>query len=110
MNILDKMPKQLIELMLKEGLTFSITEGADAQGIYLDLNTEMKSHAHLYYEDNKYILRMRYGNERVVETLGDVSYWIRNCMQGRCFMNGAWASVLDNKGFGKLDDVDLQGE
>lgn len=107
MNILDKMPKPLIALMLKEGLTFSIARGADVDGIYLDLNTGMKSHAHLYYENDKYILRMRYGTEGVVETLGDVAYWIHDCMQGRDFMNGAWDSVVANRSFGELDEVEL---
>lgn len=107
MNILDNMPQALIEIMLKEGLTFSISQ--NTCGVYLDLNTGMKSHAHLYYEEDKYILRMRYENEATVETLGDIAYWIRDCMQGRDFMNGAWASVVDNKGFGESDEVELKG-
>ena len=105
MNILDNMPKPLIELMLKEGLIFSISQNTD--GIYLDLNTGMKSHAYLYYEDTGYILRMRYGAKCVVETLGDIAYWIRDCMQGRDFMNGARASVVANRSFGELDEVEL---
>lgn len=106
MNILDKMPKKLIEIMLKEGLTFSISQSE--LGFYLDLNTGMKSHAHLYYENSKYVLRMRYGEEAEVGTLHDIGYWVRNCLQGRDFMKSAWAFVVDNKGFGLVDELEIQ--
>jgi len=99
-NILDKMPNNLIGLMLKEGLIFSIAQ--NARGTYLDLNTSMKSHAYLYYENDKYILRMRYENEAVVETLEDIAYWIKHCLQGREYMNGSWMSIVD-KGFGPIE-------
>ena len=104
MNILDKMPKNLIQSMLKEGLVFHL--GSNNEGIYLDLQTGMKSHAYLYYENDKYLLRMRYNNEATVETLEDIAYWIKDCLQGRDFMNGSWAGIVD-KGFGELDEVEL---
>jgi len=106
MNILDKMPKNLIEIMLKEGLTFSISQSE--LGVYLDLNTGMKSHAHLYYENSKYVLHMRYASSPKVETLYDLGYWICSCLCGRDFMNSAWASVVDNKGFGSSDELEIQ--
>jgi len=106
MDILDKMPKKMIEIMLKEGLTFSISQSE--LGVYLDLNTGMKSYAHLYYENSKYVLRMRYEEEAEVDTLHDIGYWVRNCLCGIDFMNGAWASVVDNKGFGSSDELEIQ--
>ena len=110
MNILDKMPKRLIELMLNQGLAFKI--GRSEYGIYLDLNTGMKSHLHLYYEGESYtnagtyIARMRYDEEQVVNDLSDVLYCIKSCKHGRDFMHQGWEVPL-NEGFGEFSDEPL---
>ena len=103
-TILDKMPKRLLQIMIGHGLTFGI--GCDEYGVYLDLNTGMKSHAYLYYENNKYILRMRYEAQEVVETLGDVRWLVTQCKYGRDYMNSAW-NIPYKEGFGEFSDEPL---
>lgn len=93
-NILDKMPKVLITHMLKQGLIFSI--GSDEfDRVYLDLNTAMKSHAWMYYENEEYVIRMRYGESMIVKTMGDVASCIQSCTHNREFMNGAWCRIVE---------------
>jgi len=105
MNILDKMPKRLIELMLGQGLIFSLGS-SNKHGMYLDLNTGMKSDLRLYYESGEYIARMRYGEEMVICDFNDLRYAISQCKHGRDYMNTAWVIPLVD-GFGEFGDEPL---
>jgi len=105
MNILNRMPVLLINLMVQRGLMFSIQKDYTTNEAYLDMNTGMKSHAHLYYTNGEFKMRMRYGEEHKIETLGCVVYAVKSCLHGRDFMNSAWGEILDEHGLGEDDNA-----
>jgi hypothetical protein len=105
MNILDKLPKRLIGLMTGQGIDCTISMDT-LHRTYLDLNTMAKSYAHLYHEDGRYIVRMRYDDEEKVQDLNDVLYCVKGCIHGRDFMHQGWVDIL-KEGFGEFSDEPL---
>lgn len=76
----------------------------DKEGkIYLDLNTGMKSHAHMYIFPDHIIIRKRY-NESVLIDLdtsvedhvwGSIIRAIESCACGREYVSYGWARLLE---------------
>ena len=93
MSILHNMPAKLIEIC-----GVSVTLSRDSKEWYVDFNTGMKSHLHLYYVNEKYIAKCRYGVEKEIETFEDFHNTLVDCMCGRDFMNLSWITIY-NEGF-----------
>jgi hypothetical protein len=102
-NILSKLPLMLINLLINEGIEITIADSP--RGVYLDLSTDMKSHAHMYYEQGCYVVECRYDEEFTVETLGDLHHVILNCYTN--FMNPNWQHLYD-EGFGILSSEGIK--
>ena len=96
MSILHNMPAKLIEICGVE-----VTLSRDSKEWYIDFNTGMKSHLHLYYVNGKYIAKCRYGVEKEIETFEDFHNTLVDCMCGRDFMNLSWITIY-NEGFGEF--------
>ena len=54
---------------------------------YIDVNTGMKSHLYIKYNDGKYFAHMRYNTVNDIETFYDFYQSVRDCAHGRGFMN-----------------------
>jgi hypothetical protein len=102
-NILGKLPLRLSNLLVSEGIDVTIANSS--RGVYLDLNTDMKSHLYLYYENSRYVAACRYNEEFTVETLGDLHQVILNCYTN--FMNPNWQHLYD-EGFGILSSEGIK--
>lgn len=99
MNIYDKFPMKFVRWAVDNGMNLTLEKD------YIDLNTGMKSHCHLYYEDGIYIAKMRYDDEKVIETFFDLYMAVKECEHGREFMSSS-IEKLYNHGFG----VDMEWE
>ena len=102
-NILDKLPIKLINLLMNECIDVTISNST--RGIYLDLSTDMKSHAHMFYEDGCYVVACRYNEEFTVKTFEDLHQVITNCYTN--FMNPNWKRLY-NEGFGVLSNEEIR--
>ena len=87
MSILHNMPTKLIEIC---GVGVTLSRDSGGGGWYIDFNTGMKSHLHLYYVNGKYIAKCRYSVEEEIKTFEDFHYVLVNCECGRGFMNADW--------------------
>ena len=99
-NVLNEI---LMEIISKVGVEISTDlEG----GIYLDLNTVMKSHAHLYINEDSCTLKGRYDTEITISfeegyegEFKNIFYsFIANC---KCYRGGAaggWWTILEKEG------------
>ena len=97
MSILHNMPTKLIEIC---GVTVTLSRDSGGEW-YIDFNTGMKSHLHLYYVNGKYIAKGRYDVEKEIETFEDFHNTLVDCMCGRDFMNLNWLTIY-NEGFGEF--------
>jgi len=88
-NIFAKFPTRVVEELVLLGV--EITVRNDSNGIYIDLNTGMKSHCHLHYntETEKYFVNVRYDGDIVLDCWNDLHYAVMRCEQGRGFMSSA---------------------
>lgn len=98
MSILHNLPIKLIEICNVE---VHLCCNRYTSDWYIDFNTGMKSHLHLYYEDGKYIAKCRYGREDVIEDFHDFHTCLVKCMEGRDFMNSSWIDIY-HEGFGEF--------
>ena len=89
MSILDKLPVSFIKEFVTRGgeLSFEI----DRYNVpYMNLNTGMKSHLHIYYEeDGFYYACTRYDSPVKLTYFFDLHDVIRRCECGKEFMNSA---------------------
>ena len=89
MNILEKLPTKFIQEFITKGGHITIAVDCDKVP-YLDLNTGMKSHLHLYYEEvTGYIAKARYDTAYCIETFYDLHKAILECDCGRSFISGS---------------------
>lgn len=95
----------IIEYFVNKGIHITIDKSED-YGIYYDLNTGMKSHAHMVFHANFIKIYMRYGEHNSVditdkssldEVIEEICYIVKGCMYGRDFLNGAWEKLLIEK-------------
>lgn len=87
-NIFAKFPTRVVEeLIINCGLELTICN--DSKGVYIDLNTGMKSQCHLHYntETGKYFVNVRYDGDIVLDCWNDLHYIVIRCEQGRGFMS-----------------------
>lgn len=97
------MKDQIIEYLVNKGIDITISKSKD-YGIYYDLNTGMKSHAHMVFVgmDDCIKIYMRYGEQDSVdlidktldEAIEDLCYIVKGCLHGRDFMSSNWADLL----------------
>lgn len=92
-------PEQLgLENLINAGGEISIKK--DFLGdVFLDLNTGMKSHMYLYYEDGEWIARMRYDYSEPVQSWEEILDLAKECLHGRKYMHAAWKILLTQDGF-----------
>ena len=100
MNIYDKLPIKFIKWATQHGMQLTLWED------YIDLNTGMKSHLHLYYGGGKYLAKMRYGTVDIISEFSDLYWAIRRCEHGKGFMSGSIEYTYNN-GFGDLSDEEF---
>ena len=85
--------EMLVDLMRK-GLRINMfmEEGV----IWFDLNTGMKSHLHIKYDDARQTAeyRARYDTTGVITDWDDLMIVVRECDHGRGFANSTWFDIL----------------
>ena len=90
MNIYDKFPLVFVRWAVEHGMHLELNKD------YIDLCTGMKSHCHLYYENGKYIAKMRYDKEKVIECFNDLHSAVQDCECYKGFMSGSIAYLYEN--------------
>lgn len=98
------MKDQIIDYLVNEGIEITISKDMkpDGYGVYYNLNTQMKSHAHLVFHDKYVKIYMRYGehdsvdftNKTIEEIIEDLCWVVKGCMFGRDFMSECWEKLL----------------
>lgn len=101
MNISDKLPIKFIKWCMDNDVPLTLEKD------YIDLDTGMKSHLHLYYEDGNYVAKMRYGEEVNILYFSCLHSAIRDCEHGRGFM-ASRIEKLYNEGFGDIEYDDFE--
>lgn len=91
--------QEIIEEIVKSGVEVTIGYNRQKERAYYDLNTQMKSHLHIY-EDNSdnIIVEGRYDYIAHVDDLSDVMYQIKYCNHGRGFYNPQYQNLFDRFG------------
>ena len=88
-----KMPP-FLEEMVELGIRPTITKiWKDVIGY--DLNTGMKSEMLLYESNSQWRVRMRYGEDYIVEDIEDIAHYGRHAMHGRDYMSSDWINILE---------------
>lgn len=108
-NILGK----AIDLIVKAGVQVTLVYDTTEHKTYLNLNTETKSHLHLYVDsDDTVTFKMRYGAVETFnlsdytdehELLEAIGYLVKSCMHGRDYINHSWAELMVNLGILKVN-------
>lgn len=103
MNIYDHMPMQFIKYATERGIELTLEKDC------INLNTGMKSQLQLYWVDGKYIACGRYDARYIIEDFSDLYHAIRSCdhngyYDGRSMVCGNLTPILNDCGFGDLDD------
>lgn len=91
------------ELILKILKHQNITMVMDAsEQVYYDLNTGMKSHAHMYIFEDHIVIHRRYGETSTIELdqsfeeiWSDIISAIEKCAHGREYVSYGWARLLE---------------
>lgn len=104
------MKDKIIEYFVEKGIEITIGKHKD-YGIYYDLNTQMKSHAHMVFKENCVHIYKRYGDFSTIVTkiddtecyfdnvVDEICWEVKDCLHGRDFMNCAWEKVLVDGGY-----------
>ena len=97
------MKDKIIEYFVDKGIEITIDKHED-YWIYYDLNTGMKSHAHMVFVgmDDYIKVYMRYGehdsvdliNKTLEESIEDLCHIGKGCLHGRDFISSNWADLL----------------
>lgn len=100
------MKDQIIDYLVNEGIEITISKDMkpDGYGVYYDLNTQMKSNAHLVFSEDSFKIYKRYGevvalpnytDKSDIEDVIDFICWeVKDCMHGRDFMSERWEKLL----------------
>jgi hypothetical protein len=101
------MKDQIIDYLVNEGVEITISKDMepDGYGVYYDLNTAMKSHAHLVFSADRFKIYKRYGGVCTspiftdqyieIEDVIDFICWeVKDCICGRDFMSERWEKLL----------------
>lgn len=98
----------IIKAIMGEISNISLIKDGDGN-IGLDLNTMMKSHAHLFIIGDKIVLNGRYEtvkevstNKSTEEIMYDICLFVRECLCGRDFWNDEWMTALESRGLVKV--------
>ena len=91
---------EIIEKLVKNGIQVTTTYNEVKDCVIYDLNTGMKSHCHLRWdnEKNSIVADMRYDKSEYIDTYSDVLWAVKSCLQGRDYMGSAWESLLLKEG------------
>lgn len=88
---------EFIERLVNEGI--EITLKMDKKfGLYFDLDTQAKSHLHLYKTEDGWLARCRYWEDQIEDFDGILSN-VHRCLYGRDFMNQKWLDLLVKEGY-----------
>lgn len=87
---------KILSDLLNRGL--EITMFAEDKVIWYNLNTGMKSHLHIRFEESKQciVYRARYDETGVITDWEDLMIVVRRCDHGRGFANHVWQDILKN--------------
>jgi len=101
------MKDKIIDYLVNEGIEITISKDMkpDGYGVYYDLNTQMKSHAHLVFSEDRFKIYKRYDEVCIspiftdqymeIEDIIDFICWeVKDCMYGRDFMSDRWEKLL----------------
>ena len=98
------MKDQIIDYLVNEGIEITISKDMkpEGYGVYYDLNTQMKSHAHLVFHEKYVKVYMRYGehdsvdieHQTIEEVVEDLCRIVKRCMCTRDFMSVRWEKLL----------------
>lgn len=76
--------------------------------VYVDLNTNMKSHIYLYEHEGGVYADMRYEKGVKIESLSDLLYCATDAICGRDFMSYNWQVLLEKEGYIKVETKQTQ--
>lgn len=77
-TILDRLPIKVIRHVVLLGVNLSFE--TDGNGVpYINFNTGMKSHLHLYFENGKYVAKCRYNDQCVIDCWNDLHWQLTRC-------------------------------
>ena len=76
--------------------------------VYVDLNTNMKSHIYLYEYEGSVYADMRYEQGVKIESLVDLLYCAKDAICGRDFMSYNWQDLLEKEGYIKVETKQVQ--
>lgn len=87
---------KILSDLLNRGL--EITLFAEDKVIWHNLNTGMKSHLYIRFEESKQciVYRARYDETGVITDWEDLMTVVRGCDYGRGFANHVWQDILKN--------------
>lgn len=86
----------LLKLM-QTGLSISMQVDDDV--VWYDLNTNMKSYLHVWWDEKLGVTRYeaRYGKSGVVKDMQDLLNTASDCICGRDYMSTRWKYILENR-------------
>ena len=76
--------------------------------VYVDLNTNMKSHIYLYEHECSVYADMRYEQGVKIESLSDLLYCATDAICGRDFMSYNWQVLLEKEGYIEVETKQTQ--
>lgn len=86
--------QQLLVDLMQKGLEIKMFMEQDT--LWFDLNTGMKSHLHITFDEGAECARYRarYDETGTIEDWDDLMIVVRDCDHGRGFANYAWHEIL----------------
>lgn len=99
------MKDKILEYFVDKGIEITIDKHKD-YGIYYDLNTGMKSHAHMVFLEDMLEIHKRYDTIEYVsmdrhfdDVIDQICWAVKDCMCGRDYLSSAWESILVKCGY-----------
>lgn len=85
----------MIESLVKENIEITIKYDEENLQVYYDLNTGMKSHLHVWYNQSNAscVYHGRYATGLVAD-YEHLLWCVKSCLSGRDFMNSYWCELL----------------
>ena len=87
--------KDLLKELMRQGLRIEMF--MENGQVWYDLNTGMKSHLHIRYDNiaEEVCYRGRYEVTGTIDDMQDLLWAVRRCDHGRGFANSVWFDILE---------------
>lgn len=95
----------IIEYFVNKDIHIAIDK-SEEYGTYYDLNTGMKSHAHVVFLEDMLEIHKRYDtieyvsmNRHFDDVIDQICWAVKDCLCGRDYLSSAWESILVDGGY-----------